>query len=118
MARIAFEPADYSGWGIQGPFPDWSGRRALAFEVYSELSEPVRMTLRIHDRSHNQEYRDRYNMEFVIQPGVTQIRVPLGQVKGAPAGRQMDLAAIDGIGMFIVRPERSFVLYFDGFRLE
>ena len=30
----------------------------------------------------------------------------------------MDLAAIDGIGMFIVRPERSFVLYFDGFRLE
>jgi len=30
----------------------------------------------------------------------------------------MDLAAIDGIGMFIVRPERSFPLYFDGFRLE
>ena len=118
MARIAFEPAEYSGWGIQGPFPDWSGHRELAFEVYSELSEPVRMTLRIHDRSHNQEYRDRYNREFVIQPGSTQIRVPLGQVKGAPAGRQMDLAAIDGIGMFIVRPERSFVLYFDGFRLE
>jgi len=30
----------------------------------------------------------------------------------------MDLAAIDGIEMFILRPERSFVLYFDGFRLE
>jgi hypothetical protein len=118
VARIAFEPAEYSGWGIQGPFPDWSGHRELAFEVYSELPEPVRMTLRIHDRRHNQEYRDRYNMEFVIQPGITQIRVPLAQVKAAPAGRQMDLAAIDGIGMFIVRPERSFVLYFDGFRLE
>jgi hypothetical protein len=118
VARIAFEPAEYSGWGIQGPFPDWSGHRELAFEVYSELPEPVRMTLRIHDRRHNQEYRDRYNMEFVIQPGITQIRVPLAQVKAAPAGRQMDLAAIDGIGMFVVRPERSFVLHFDGFRLE
>lgn len=118
VTRITFEPAEYSGWAISGPFPNWSGRRELAFEVYSELSEPVRMTLRIHDRWHNQEYRDRYNREFVIQPGVNQIRVPLGQVESAPAGRRMDLAAIDGIGLFVVRPERSFVLYFDGFRLE
>ena len=118
VARITFEPAQYSGWSISGPFPDWSGHRELAFEVYSELSEPVRMTLRIHDRWHNQAYRDRYNREFIIQPGVNQIRVPLGQVQGAPAGRRMDLAAIDGVGMFVVRPERSFVLYFDGFRLE
>ncbi|MGE5848857.1 MAG: hypothetical protein ACM362_01865 [Candidatus Methylomirabilota bacterium] len=44
--------------------------------------------------------------------------MPVGQVAGAPAGRRMDLAAIDGVGMFVVRPERSFVLYFDGFRLE
>jgi len=118
VARITFQPAEYSGWSISGPFPDWSGRRELAFDVYSELSEPVRMTLRIHDRSHTQEYRDRYNSEFVIQPGVHQIRVPVGQVAGAPAGRRMDLAAIDGIGMFVVRPERNFALYFDDFRLE
>jgi len=118
VARITFEPAQYSGWSISGPFPDWSGHRELAFVVYSELSEPVRMTLRIHDRSHNQAYRDRYNREFIIQPGVNQIRVPLVQVQGASAGRRMDLAAIDGVGMFVVRPERSFVLYFDGFRLE
>ncbi len=118
VARITFEPAQYSGWSISGPFPDWSGHRELAFVVYSELSEPVRMTLRIHDRSHNQAYRDRYNREFIIQPGVNQIRVPLVQVQGTPAGRRMDLAAIDGVGMFVVRPERSFVLYFDGFRLE
>ena len=118
VARITFEPAEYSGWAISGPFPDWSGRRELAFEVYSELSEPVPMTLRIHDRWHNQEYGDRYNREFVIQPGVNKIRVPVGQVESTPAGRRMDLAAIDGIGLFVVRPERSFVLYFDGFRLE
>jgi hypothetical protein len=76
------------------------------------------MTLRIHDRWHTQEYRDRYNREFVIPPGVNQIRVPVGQIAGAPAGRRMDLAAIDGVGMFVVRPESNFVLYFDNFRLE
>ncbi len=118
VARITFEPAEYSGWGIEGPFPDWSSYHALVFEVYSELSEPVGMTLRIHDRSHNQEYRDRYNREFTIRPGVNQIRVPVGQIAGAPAGRRMDLADIHAVGMFVVRPEGSFVLYFDGFRLE
>jgi hypothetical protein len=118
VARITFQPAEYSGWSIHGPFPDWSGRRELVFDVYSELSEPVRMTLRIHDRWHTQEYRDRYNREFVIPPGVNQIRVPVGQIAGAPAGRRMDLAAIDGVGMFVVRPESNFVLYFDNFRLE
>jgi hypothetical protein len=76
------------------------------------------MTLRIHDWSHNQEYHDRYSSEFTVRPSVNQIRVPVGQVAGAPAGRRMDLADIHGIGMFVVRPERSFVLYFDGFRLE
>ena len=40
------------------------------------------------------------------------------ELENAPAGRRMDLAAIDGIGMFVVRPERRFVLYFDDFRLE
>jgi hypothetical protein len=30
----------------------------------------------------------------------------------------MNLAAIHGIGMFVVRPERSIALYFDGFRLQ
>ena len=52
------------------------------------------MTLRIHDRSHNQEYRDRYNREIVIQPRITQTRVPLGQVKGAPAGRQQEAGSL------------------------
>ncbi len=52
------------------------------------------------------------------RPGVCQIRLTVGQVAGAPAGRRMDLADIHGVGMFVVSPERSFVLYFDGFRLE
>ncbi len=36
----------------------------------------------------------------------------------APAGRRMDLADNRGVGMLVVRPERSFVLCFDDFRLE
>jgi VanZ family protein len=117
-AQVTFRPAEYSGFAIEGPFPDWTGYRNLVFRATSGQVEDVRLNLRIHDARHNNEYRDRYNVELRIRPGVNEIRIPLDRVEGAPQTRGMDLKAIRAIGVFVVRPARRFDLWFDDFRLE
>ena len=118
LGRITFLPAEYSGFAISGPFPNWRMYRKLAFAVESRQPETVRLWLRIHDRKHNDQYSDRYNSELEIHPGTNLVQIPLDVVESAPKDREMDLGAIQAIGLFLIRPKRCLDLCVRGFRLE
>lgn len=118
VVAVRFFAAPWPGMSVHEPYPDWSAYTRLRFDVYSELADPVNLVLRIDDVSHNNEYRDRFNRTFSIQPGLNQIDVPLREVADAPAGRQLDLGQIAKMILFTRRPEAPFTLYFTEVWLE
>ncbi|MGD8977298.1 MAG: hypothetical protein PVG91_06805 [Gammaproteobacteria bacterium] len=118
VVAVSFFAAPWPGMSVHEPYPDWSAFTRMRFDVYSELAEPVNLILRIDDVSHNNQYRDRFNRTFSIQPGLNQIDVSLRDVADAPAGRQLDISQIAKLILFTRRPEAPFTLYFSEVWLE
>jgi len=84
----------------------------------SESDHPIELVLRIHDRRHNEDYADRFNRSLTFQPGINAFRIPLDEIRAAPAGREMDLSAIERLSVFAVAPEAQLSLYLLELRLE
>jgi len=118
IVAIKFMAAPWPGVSMHEPYPDWSGFNTLRFDVYSELSKPVDLILRIDDISHNNQHRDRFNRTFSVQPGLNQIAVPLSDIRNAPSGRDLDLQEITQMILFSRRPEEPFTLYLSEIWLE
>lgn len=118
IVAIKFMAAPWPGVSMHEPYPDWSGFKTLRFDVYSELPEAVDLILRIDDIQHNNQYRDRFNRTFTVQPGLTQISVALSDIRNAPSGRELNLQEITQMILFSRRPEEPFTLYFSDIWLE
>ena len=115
--KLKFEVAEYPGLAIEEPYPDWSGYMSFEFIVFSEMDSPVKIGVRIEDFYHNNEYNDRYNGVFKVEPGMNIISIPIDRIKNGPSTRKMDMKNIRAIHLFMYRPDKELVLYFDNFRL-
>lgn len=118
--RIELHPAQYAGF-ILDDFPnDWRGRRTLRVEIVNEGAQrPI--TCRVHDLLHEQtgyEFLDRFNKQFILQPGINQLSIDLDDVLHAPKGRSMDLANIRNFGCFIVDLREPQIWLLRSIRLE
>jgi VanZ family protein len=118
VGRLTLDRNGYPGLEVQEPYADWSKYRYLRFGVYSEMAETIQLTIRIHDRMHNNEYRDRFNKSFTILPGVNEFRIPLGEIRTAPVSRELDLRNIAGLSVFAVHPRKPYVIDIDCIWLE
>ncbi|UCE66026.1 MAG: VanZ family protein [Candidatus Zixiibacteriota bacterium] len=118
VGKLTFYKAYYPGLEIEEPYPDWTGYDFFTFMVFMETDSAVHLTVRIEDSYHNDEYEDRFNGTFIIEPGLNKISVPLDEIRMAPAARDMDMSKIRSIHLFAFRPSEKFALYFDDFRLE
>lgn len=118
VVAVRFYAAPWPGVSVHEPYPDWSAFSRLRLDVYSELAEPVELILRIDDARHNNQYRDRFNRTFTIEPGLNEIGVSLRDVADAPAGRPLDIRDIAQMILFTRRPEAPFTLYFSEIWLE
>ncbi|MFY9399222.1 MAG: VanZ family protein, partial [Desulfomonilia bacterium] len=89
-------PGEYPGVGLQWVENDWRGYDWLCFDAFLEEDTPLALTVRVHDREHDrkdvQDYSDRFNRTFVLDPGAHQVRISLDEVRTAPLGREMDMA--------------------------
>ena len=118
LARLDLKPGLYSGLTFDEPYPDWSGRRQLAFAVVSDLDRPLELVIRVHDAAHDQRYADRFNRQLRIEPGVNRIAIPIEDIRRAPDRREMDLGRIRGIVIFVYKLERPLHLYLGPLHLE
>jgi hypothetical protein len=118
VGKVTFLSAIYPDLEIEEPYPDWTGYDFFVFEVFMEMDSTVYLTVRIEDFYHNDEYEDRFNRTIVVEPGFNRISIPLGEIRTAPATRNMDMSNIRSIHLFVYRPSEEYVLYFDNFRLE
>ncbi len=117
VGRLTLRPATYPGLQVVAPYPDWRGYRRLEWEMYSDEEREITLELRIHDAAHTQEYEDRYNRTLTVRPGRNRFSIPLDEVRRAPRGRHMDMAAIANLAIFAHRPEDPITVYLDALRL-
>ena len=98
--RVALGTGPYPGVGIDEPVPDWRAYGTLVIELDNPGGDPLSLTIRVHDRWHDQSYDDRWNQAFTLAPGAHRFEFPLSSIARAPRGRRLDLAAVDGVVLF------------------
>jgi len=118
VARLTLRPAPYPGLTIYEPYPDWIGYEKLCLSVYSLYDTTLSLAVRIDDIHHDQTAGDRYTHRFRITQGEKRICIPLADVQAAPVHREMDMANIVAVWLFISQPNDTLVLYFDDIHLE
>ncbi len=118
LARLDLQPGLYPGLSIDEPYPDWRGYRRLVLTFVSDLDEPLRITIRVHDSRHDQRYEDRFNRTLTIAPGVNRFAIRLDDIRTAPDRREMDMGRIRGIVFFGYRLAAPTHVFLGPLRLE
>jgi len=114
--HVRLTTATYSGVSLFYFPHNWEGYEQLHFSVYNPCRDKLVLHCRIHDRwhkDHGMVFRDRFHQAFHLEQGWNDCRVSLESVHQAPAEREMDMKAIESFALFVVRQDRSRVLYLD-----
>ena len=109
--------AEYPGFGLRDPFPDWSNAMSFNMDVYLPTKQTVELHIRIHDETHNEDYFDRFNMTVTLRPGLNQIQIPIQDIKSGPENREIDLTKIAGIYLFVIEPAEDVTIMLDNWQL-
>jgi VanZ family protein len=89
------------GLVIDEPTRDWRGYTSLWVRIRSMRSTGTEIRIRVHDATHNQELRDRYDRAFFLPDARERtLSIPLEAIKHGAAARELDLAAVRGIVIF------------------
>lgn len=119
--RIDLNTAKYSGAVLNYGPGDWRGWCWIAFSIFNPDAQPIRLVCKINDRRHDitgYRYADRFNRRIDISPGWHRVRIPLDDVRRAPADREMDLGRITEFNLFAVRLPHPRTIYMDRLSLE
>ena len=99
--RVEFGTAPYAGMSVDEPYPDWRTAHTLVLDLRNPGEFDLSLAVRVHDRAHNQQFRDRFNREFTLRARERlEIAIPIAEIERAPAGRLMDLSKIAGVIVF------------------
>ena len=119
--RVYLEPGRYAGTTLQRSFGDWRGYAYLELSLYNPVEETLPITVSIRDHEHFRHggaYGDRYNGRFIVQQGWNDLRIPLSEVRDAPARRTLDLADIGEVVIFTANLQHTRIIYLDRVRLS
>ncbi|KJS31570.1 MAG: hypothetical protein VR64_11020 [Desulfatitalea sp. BRH_c12] len=119
--RIGLQPLIYSGARI-GYFPrDWRGFKVLSVDLYNPDSDPMRLTVRVNDKAHNQrgyDFHDRFNRTYILEQGWHTIAIPIEDIRLAPRDRTMDLHDMSDFMVFTALLSGPRALYLDNLHLR
>lgn len=98
---VYWQPNADDKLALDEPWPDWRGYRELLVTIENRGDAPQALSLRVHDRAHNNQYGDRYDTTLSLPPKRTSVlRLALADIERAPRTRAMDLGQIAGIILF------------------
>lgn len=120
LLKIPLTIDRYSGVALKYFDGNWKLFSALKINLYNPDTIPLQITVRINDRKHNdgyEEYKDRFNRSFMLTPGSNLLKIDLDEVKVSPAGRDMDMNDISGLGLFTVSLTAPRILYLNEVKL-
>jgi VanZ family protein len=99
--RVNFGSAPFAGITLEEPYPDWRTAHTLVLDLRNPGEFDLPLVVRVHDRAHNLQFRDRFNREFTLPAHERlEITLPIAEIEHAPAGRLMDLSRIAGVIVF------------------
>lgn len=118
VAVLLFDGAPEAGVTVHEPFKDWSGFSVMLINVYSTAPRPVRVVLRLEDRTREQPPEERVDYALRVMPGANDFFVPLEALATTPSGRPLNLSAIRRIGLYLGEPAEPMRLYFHRIRIS
>lgn len=99
--RVRFGTARYAGISLDEPYPDWRTAHALVLDLRNPGESDLSLVVRVHDRAHTNQFRDRFNREFILRAHERlEMNFPMADIEHAPADRLMDLSRIAGLMVF------------------
>jgi hypothetical protein len=116
--KIEFYPSEYPGLAFSPAFKDWRNYKALRFDVFNPSDQLIQLTVRIDDKKDYPDYDDRYNKDFVINPGTNHIAITRDTLETSRTNRSLDLANIQRMLIFEVGPQKKNTLFIDAVRLQ
>ncbi len=117
---VPLDTRRYSGTTLRRNLGDWRGYDAFAFSAFNPGPEPLTITVSIRDRAHFERgthYTDRFNQQFVLEPGWQDIIIPMAAIATAPAERKLDLSTVQEVLFFASQLPKPRELYLDDIRL-
>ncbi len=118
--KIELGTEQYSGVWLRHLASDWRPYDRLELTLHNPATTPFTMTLRINDVRHERgdnAYDDRFNTRLFLRPGRNEFTIDLGEVRGAPATRAMNMSDIYRLGLFTVYLPSPETVYLTGIRL-
>jgi hypothetical protein len=115
---IQYNKGVFPGVSIIEPEPDWSGFHALHLRINSVNEHDIKLALRVHDKRHNQDYSDRFNIKLSTHPGFNEYLIPLDEIRHGPTERELDLKSIAGIILFSDKGEEWMKIKVSNISLE
>lgn len=117
--HMRFGTEDWVGLDLDEPYPDWSNFRTLAMDLTNPNEGMLNVSLRVHDRTHNWEFADRFNRTFRLPPqSRSTVRVRLVDIERAPLGRRLNLQHVANLQLFTSGRNAGRELYVSRIWLE
>jgi|GEM_PF-1201042 len=117
VGKLTLKPGSYSGIVGHEPFPDWTSYQTLELDVLYQDDVERQFVVRVHDREHNNDVKDRFRKSMLMQPGFQTIRIPLADVENGSPLRKIDLKHISGFSLYTPGLKQSKTLYLGNVRL-
>jgi hypothetical protein len=99
--EVDLDHGRWPGITLFEPAPDWRPYRTLAIDLGNPGSRALLLHVRVNDRTHNDEFDDRFNDSISLPPGTrTTFRIPLEKIASSPHGRRMDMGRVATLILF------------------
>ena len=118
--RVDLKPGRVSGTAMLRSLGDWSRHDTLEISIYNP-ADPMGITISVRDEEHmkrGRSYSDRFNRQFLLQPGWNEITIPTADIRDAPAERQQNLRDLVELAIVTTNLEEERTLYIDQVRLR
>jgi hypothetical protein len=118
VALLLFDGQPGGGVTVHEPFKDWTGFSVLRLNVYSTGTKPVRVYLRLEDRTREQPAAERVDYALRVVPGENDFIIPLQAFAATPSGRNLNMGSIRRVGLHLGEPAEPMLrLYLHRIRI-
>lgn len=118
VAVLFLDGTPGAGVIVHEPFKDWSGLSTMTINVHSNAQRPVRLVLRLEDRTREQPAEERIDYVLRVVPGANDFYIPLESLSTTPSGRTFNMSSIRRIGLYLGEPAEAMRVYFHRIRIS
>lgn len=101
---LQFRKGKFSGFYVTAADPDWRYYSYLRLFVTNPGSEPLTLHCQVSDRLYELDsgnFADRYDTQFELRPGPSELEIELAVAKFGPVSRQLEFDNMRGFGCYL-----------------